>query len=121
MNRNTMHGKFQVETHHLAIELGSGNVPVLGTPALIAFMENIASDLAQKDLAPSMTSVGIYIEMEHLKPSKINDIVEINAKITEQTEKTVSFEIEASHEGQIIGKAKHKRAVVERKKFEKNI
>ncbi len=111
-------GKFKVKKQHLAVEIGSGTIPVLGTPALIGFMENIASDLVQKDLDPHFTSVGIHLDMEHLRPSAIKSLIEIKAKIISKTEKIVKLDIEAFDKEKLVGKASHKRAIINRKEFE---
>lgn len=116
-----LNGKFKVLKKHLAIEVGSGTVPVLATPALIGFMENIASDLAQKSLAPSETTVGFYIEAEHLSPTARKQEIYIHAQITGIQEKIITFQIEAHQEEKLIGKAVHKRAIINRKEFEKKI
>ena len=118
----TLNGKFQVLKEHLAIEIGSGNMPVLGTPALIGFMENIASDLIQKDLTPDLSSVGVSIEMNHIKASQLDDVIIIHAKITKRKNKTVCYKIEAfNEENDLLGKAKHKRIIVNRKNFEAKV
>lgn len=117
LEKNKMTVSFIVERQHLAIEIGSGTIAVLGTPALIGFMETVANRLVQKDLSPDTTSVGIFIEMEHLYPCKIGEKVEVQATITTKTEKIVELEIVASCNEKIIGKAKHKRAIIIRKQF----
>jgi len=111
-------GKFKVLKRHLAVEVGSGTLPVLSTPSMISFMEGISTDLAQKFLTPDKTTVGIYLEVEHMRPCKRGVEVLIHAEITEASEKLVSFKIEAYSNDMLIGKAKHKRAVINRKEFE---
>lgn len=120
-NHKTLKAKFEVEQKHLAIEVGSGTVPVLGTPALLAFMENVASNLAQKDLTPDMTSVGIHVDMLHLKASKIGETIEVEASITTRRKKRIYFKINAYSQGKLVGTAKHSRAFVKRKNFEANV
>lgn len=50
---------FLVEKHHSAQAMGSGNLEVLSTPSLIAFMENTAKEAANAQLAAGETTVGI--------------------------------------------------------------
>jgi predicted thioesterase len=85
-------------------------------------MENIASDLAQKDMTPDMTSVGIHIDMKHTAPSLLGDVIRIVALIQEKNGREINFFIQAFNEkNEILGEATHKRAVLNRKKFEEKI
>lgn len=110
-----------VEQGHLAVEIGSGTVPVLGTPALIGFMESVASDLAQKDLTPEYTTVGVSVKMKHLRASLEGASIEVRAVIKKLKERTAVFKIEAYDSGKLVGSAKHKRVLIHRKQFEKSI
>ena len=58
-----------------AIKMGSGDMPVLATPAMMALMENAAMLAVANELPEGSTTVGGYIESSHLKPSKIGDAV----------------------------------------------
>ncbi|PKL14126.1 MAG: diaminopimelate epimerase [Spirochaetae bacterium HGW-Spirochaetae-6] len=118
MSTVRLSGGFKVKRKHLAVEIGSGTLPVLATPALIGFMENIASDLTQKDLEPKRTSVGIFITMEHIKPARYKDEVRIECDLISVEKNIVTYEIEAFCRDELIGKALHKRAVIDRKTFE---
>lgn len=65
-----------------AITLGSGDMPVLGTPAMLALMENAAMLAVAEELDEGTTTVGGHIESSHLKPSKIGAEVEATATVT---------------------------------------
>ena len=56
-----------------AIQMGSGDMPVLATPAMLALMENTAMLAVADELPEGCTTVGGHIESSHLKPSKIGD------------------------------------------------
>ncbi len=112
-----MSGKFHVKKENLAIEIGSGNLAVLGTPALIAFMENIASDLVQKDIPPNQSSVGVKMDMAHLGPSRLDAEIKINCKISKKKGQSIYFHIEAYDNNKLVGKAKHTRVIIDRKNF----
>jgi len=56
-----------------AIKMGSGDMPVFVTPAMMAHMENAAMLAVKDELPEGCTTVGGHIESSHLKPSKIGD------------------------------------------------
>ncbi|HCL56233.1 MAG TPA: diaminopimelate epimerase [Spirochaetia bacterium] len=113
--------KFKVEEIHLASRIGSGTLDVLGTPALIGFMEKTASSYAKTLVSQEKTTVGTKIEMEHLKPSKLDDEIEIEIFPENINDKTMFFKITAYCHSEIVGKASHTRAVIDILKFkEKN-
>src|SRR5207247_10504297 len=53
-----------------AVALRSGNVPVLGTPAVLALMEEAACAAVDGALPQGATSVGTWVELQHTAPSK---------------------------------------------------
>ena len=78
-----------------AIALGSGDMPVLATPAMMALMENAAM-LAVKDSLPEgCTTVGGHIESSHLKPTKVGEKVEAVAEVVKVDGKKIFFKVAA--------------------------
>ena len=65
-----------------AIKVGSGDIPVLATPMMMALMENAAMLAVKDGLPEGCTTVGGHIESSHLKPSKIGDVVRAEAEVT---------------------------------------
>ena len=65
-----------------AIKMGSGDMLVLATPAMMALMENAAMLAVADELPEGCTTVGGHIESSHLKPSKIGDKVSATAEVT---------------------------------------
>ena len=56
-------------TQNLTAEaMGSGDMPVLATPAMVAMMENAAMRLAANGLPEGDTTVGGHIDAAHLSP-----------------------------------------------------
>ena len=104
-----------------AIAVGSGDMPVLGTPMMMALMENAAM-LAVKDALPEgCTTVGGHIESSHLKPSKIGDVVRADAEVTKVDGKKIEFKITAYSGDTLLGEGTHLRFIVDRDKFLKKI
>lgn len=100
-----------------AESLGSGELPVLGTPAVVAFSENCCQELARKLLVSGETTVGVQIQLEHLKASKIGGSVTVTARLTEQTTKLLSFEFTVSENQRCLARGTHQRAIVDVERF----
>ena len=100
-----------------AIVIGSGDMPVLATPMMMALMENAAM-LAVKDYLPvGQTTVGGHIESSHLKPSKTGDVVRAEAEVTKVDGKKIEFRISAYCDKTLLGEGTHLRFVVNRERF----
>lgn len=103
-----------------ALAVGSGDMPVLATPMMMALMENAAM-LAVKDKLPEgFTTVGGHIESSHLKPSKIGAVVKAEAEVTKVDGKKIEFRITAYSGDTLLGEGTHLRFIVDKEKFAKN-
>jgi fluoroacetyl-CoA thioesterase len=108
----------RVVTADLTAEaLGSGDVPVLGTPAVLALMEEAACAAIDSALEDGATSVGIWAELEHLAPSMVGATVTATAELTAVDGRTLAFSCEAREGSTVIARAKHRRAIVDRERF----
>lgn len=106
-----------VDDTNTAIALGSGDMPVLATPAMMALMENAAM-LAVKDSLPEgSTTVGGHIESSHLKPTPLGQEVTATAELTKVDGRKLFFKVSA-HQGEtLLGEGTHLRFIVDREKF----
>ncbi|ADQ78962.1 Thioesterase superfamily [Paludibacter propionicigenes WB4] len=117
MIHSTFTQSTKVSDHQTAAYLGSGTLEVFGTPALVAFMENTAMKMLS-DLPTESTSVGISMNMQHLKASPVGATVECTATITAIEGRKYSFAIKAiDASGDLIGEAMHERVIVNIDKF----
>ena len=106
----------QVTENQTATHYGSGLLPVFATPALIALMENTAMQLIP--LPAGCSSVGISINMQHLKASPVGTSIQCTATISAIVGKKFTFEIVATDNSlEIIGKAIHERVIVDIVRF----
>lgn len=71
---------FYVKVEHLAREMGTGDLNVLSTPSLIAFMEFTAKEAVHDRLTDHETTVGIEMNMKHKKATASGKTVTIIAK-----------------------------------------
>ncbi len=97
--------------------IGSGDMAVLATPAMVALMENAAMLAVALHLEEGETTVGAMISTSHLKPSKIGNTISAIAELTEVEGRKLTFKIEAYDADQLIGSGEHIRYVVNREKF----
>ena len=100
-----------------AIALGSGDVPVLGTPRIVALMEQAAVAALAGTLDEGATSVGTRITVDHLAASLVGTTVTATAEVVGLDGRAGSFRL-AVHEGdQEVAKGNHVRFVVDRDRF----
>ncbi len=100
-----------------AAALGSGDMGVFATPALVALMENAAMKAVEKELPEGSTTVGAYIETTHVKPSAPGETVSAKAVLEEVEGRKLTFKVTASDSKGVVGEATHIRYVVDRSRF----
>ena len=97
--------------------IGSGDMAVLATPAMVALMENAAMMAVALHLAEGETTVGSMISTSHLKPSKVGRSISAIAELTEVDGRKLTFKISAYDGDTLIGEGDHVLYVVNREKF----
>ena len=97
--------------------IGSGDMAVLATPAMVALMENAAMLAVALKLEEGETTVGSMISTSHLKPSKIGNSISAIAELTAIEGRKLTFKIEAYDGETLIGEGEHIRFIVNREKF----
>lgn len=100
-----------------AINMGSGDMPVLATPAMMALMENAAMLAVADELPEGCTTVGGHIESSHVKPSKIGDKVSAVAEVTKVEGKKIEFKVAAYSGDMLLGEGKHLRFIIDKERF----
>ena len=85
---------------------------------MIAAMEKASSLCIKEFLDDGETTVGTYIEVSHTSATPLGMKIFVKAVIMSVNGREIEFEAEASDEKGIIGKAKHKRFVVNSEKFQ---
>ncbi len=100
-----------------AIQMGSGDLPVLATPAMMALMENAAMLAVKDELPEGCTTVGGHIASSHLKPSKIGETLIATAEVTKVEGKKIEFNVAAYAGEMLLGEGTHLRFIVDRERF----
>jgi predicted thioesterase len=106
-----------VATEHLADHIGSGDVPVLATPWLVALCERATVDAAAASLESTDTSIGVRVELEHIAPSRPGAEVVATATIDRDDGRYLDFIVEAREGDRVVGRGKIRRARVDRARF----
>lgn len=102
-----------------AAMVGSGALPVFGTPFMIALMENASLTLLQSFLEEEQGSVGVHLDVKHTAPTPVGMKVTVEAEITAVSEngKMVDFAVNAWDEKGPIGTGTHTRAIIHSQRF----
>ena len=109
---------YVIKNENSAENMGSGDLAVLSTPSLVAFMENAAKNYLNKFLPEEIGSVGSNININHIAPTLIGNSITVRGKITEVIkEKIIKFSIEAYEKDKKIGDAEHTRVIINNTKF----
>ena len=106
-----------VSKENVAATMGSGDLNVFATPAMVAFMENAALSAVEDQLPEGNTTVGAMIQTTHLKPTALGDTVLVTATLLEVEGRKLTFSVVASDSQGKIGEGTYIRYVVDRNKF----
>ena len=113
----TYTSRLTVGNENTAIALGSGDMPVLATPAMMALMENAAMLAVASELEDGDTTVGGHIESSHLRPTPVGAEVSATATLEKVEGRKLYFKIIAHQGDVVIGEGTHLRFIVSREKF----
>ncbi len=98
-----------------AVRMGSGDVPVLATPRLVAWME--AAAVASLDLPAGTTSVGIHVSIDHSAPTLVGAAVRAVAEVRAVDGPRVEFDVRAFEGERLIAGGTHTRVILDRERF----
>jgi fluoroacetyl-CoA thioesterase len=101
--------------------MGSGNVPVLATPRLLALAEAATVVAVAPHLAERLTTVGTAASLEHRKASPLGAEVVVEAELTEVDGRRLVFDFIARagdvDDDVVIGAGTVERVVLDRAGF----
>jgi fluoroacetyl-CoA thioesterase len=109
-----------------AAAMGSGDVPVLGTPRLLALAEAAAAAAVGPSLEPGQTSVGTSAVLEHTRPSPLGAEILVEAELTEVDGRRLGFRFTAQQKrlpgspddhALVVGAGTMERVIVDRDRF----
>jgi predicted thioesterase len=114
--------RFIVTDADTAVAVGSGSLPVLGTPRLLAWCEAATCAAIDPTLPEGSTSVGTRVSLEHLAASPVGQEVEVTASSSYADGRLHRFTVAARHvgpsgPGRVVGSSEITRVVVDSAKF----
>lgn len=109
------------EPQESAAALGSGGLEVYSTPALVALFEIAAKRVVDAHLPAGHSTVGIEIQVKHLKATKIGKKVRCTATVTAVEGKKIRLTGEMWDEDGKIGEGTHTRYIVNDAEFLKRL
>jgi len=97
--------------------LGSGDVPVLGTPRVLALAEaaTVAATAARLDVGT--TTVGTRVEVDHRAPTPVGRTVVAEATLSKVDGRRLLFEIRVRDGETVVADGRVERVVVDRHRF----
>jgi len=109
---------FTVTDTDTALAVGSGSLPVLGTPRLLAWCEAVTCAAIEPTLTDGSTSVGTRVTLEHLVASPVGAVVTVAASDVYVDGRLVRFAVSARHaDGKLVGSGEITRVVVDAERF----
>lgn len=96
---------------------GSGLLPVLSTPCLVAWMENTAQQGVAPYLEPGDTTVGARIAVDHLAATPVGMAVRVRAELVAISRRRLYFQVEAWDAVDRIGAGEHVRVIIDPARF----
>ena len=97
--------------------LGSGDVPVLATPRLLALAEAATVGATATRLPPGTTTVGTRIELDHRAATAIGRTVVAEARLAKTDGRRLFFEIVVREGDTVVADGRIERVVVDRQRF----
>jgi predicted thioesterase len=110
---------FIVTDEDTAAALGSGSLPVLGTPRLLAWCEAATCAAIEDSLSSGETSVGTRVELEHTRGSLVGTRIEVTATPVHHDGRLHRFSVVAreADAGRVVATGEITRVVVDAERF----
>lgn len=107
----------RVSPENTAAAVGSGALPVFGTPYMVALMEKAAMESVQPYLEPGKGTVGTRLDISHDAATPLGMEVRAVSTLTAVEGRKLSFRVEAFDETGPIGGGTHERFVIDEQRF----
>jgi predicted thioesterase len=106
-----------VQEGDTAVATGSGDVPVLATPRLVALVEQASVQALANKLGPEKTSVGYEIQLAHLSPTPVGSEVTADATLESVEGRRLTFRVSVTDARGLVAAGRITRVVVIRDRF----
>ena len=111
--------RHEVRDSDTAASLGSGDVSVLATPRLIAWMEAETVHAAAPLVGAGQTTVGTGVRIDHVRATPVGGSVDVSARVSSPGDaRHLTFEVTATDDsGDKVAGGEIHRVVVDRERF----
>jgi fluoroacetyl-CoA thioesterase len=100
-----------------AVALGTGDVPVLATPRVVALCEEATIRAINGHLPENATTVGMRVELDHVQPTRVGSLVTADAILKRVEGRRLTFNVSVSDPRGLVAAGKVTRVVVDRERF----
>ena len=100
-----------------ALAYGSGDVPVLATPRIIALVEEATVAALDGELEAEQTTVGVRVQIEHISPTGVGRTVRAECCLEKVQGRRLVFTVSARDDHGLVAAGKVTRVVVDRQGF----
>ncbi|WNM37833.1 hotdog domain-containing protein [Micromonospora halotolerans] len=100
-----------------ALAVGSGDVPVLGTPRVLALAEAATVAAVATRLPSGSTTVGTRLELEHRAATPVGRTVAARAELVKVDGRRLAFEVIVTDGNEVVATGRVERALVDRQRF----
>jgi predicted thioesterase len=100
-----------------AAAVGSGDVPVLATPRVVALAEQATVAALVDALPPGQTTVGYRVQIDHLAPTAVGEKVTADAMLEAVDGRRLVFRVAVNDEHGLVAAGRITRVLVDRERF----
>ena len=100
-----------------ALHIGSGTVPVLATPMMIALMEKTCRESVKPYLEPGQETVGTHVDVRHLAATPVGMDVHCETEVAEVDRRRIVFKVAVYDKAGLVGEGTHERFIIDVEKF----
>ena len=111
----------EITPERSAITLGSGTLDVLGTPAIAIMVEQICRGMVDPLLEDGQTTVGSKLNIRHIAPTPVGDVVRLQAEVISFEKNTIIFEVKIWDSVELVGEVNHHRVIIDVDRFLKRV
>ena len=111
------HAELCVTTADTARALGSGELPVLATPAVAALIEKACWQAVAPELEPGKGTVGTRLALAHTAPTPVGMTVRCDCTLTAVDGRRLTFTARVCDAAGEVAHAGHERVVIDNDRF----
>ena len=108
---------YVVSERDTALALGSGDVPVLGTPCVVALCEAATCMAVDGHITDDLTTVGTHVSLDHLLPTAVGATVHVDAVLEAVDGRRLTFGVRVRDDERDVARGTVVRTLVTRDRF----